>query len=87
MIGRLLNRRGALEEAGARARREHSAWLTHALHNPGRWPCIPTRRVSNGGFAAMMARKGGPERAERWWNSAIDRAGGLDPHDEARIAR
>lgn len=87
MMGRFLNRRGVLEEAGARARREHSAWLTKALRNGARWPRIPTRKVSQGGFAAMMARQGGPERAEQWWSAAIDRAAGPDPHDDARIAR
>lgn len=87
MIGRLLNRRAALEEAGARARREHSDWLTRALQSGARWPRIPTRRVSQGGFAEFMSRQDGPRRAERWWDAAIGRARGLDPHAGDPAAR
>ncbi len=64
-------------EAGARARAEHSAWLTRALSQGLRYPRIPIRPMDpdtgEGGFGPMMARREGPAHAERWWTLALDR--------------
>lgn len=80
MLGRWLGRDSGMVEAGVRARRQHSVWLTAAIRDPrGGVPRIPTRRVADGGFAGLLARPGGPERAERWWTLAIDRAEGVIP--------
>lgn len=66
-----------LSEASARARAEHSAWLTRALTQGLRYPRIPIRPMDSeageGGFATMMARRSGPARAERWWDLALKR--------------
>jgi hypothetical protein len=64
-------------EASARARAEHSAWLTRALTQGLRYPRIPIRpmdpQTGEGGFGPMMKRPTGPARAERWWKSALER--------------
>ncbi|MEZ6233941.1 MAG: hypothetical protein R3B68_07105 [Phycisphaerales bacterium] len=60
-------------EAGRRARLIHSLWLTEAMARPYDVPRIPTRRVSEGGFASMASRPGGMARAERWWSLALER--------------
>ena len=60
-------------EAGRLARLVHSRWLTEAVQRPLDVPRIPTRRVDEGGFSAMLCRPGGRERAERWWDLALDR--------------
>lgn len=66
-----------VSEASARARAEHSAWLTRALSQGLRYPRIPIRSMDpdtgGGGFGPMMARNTGPSRAERWWKLALDR--------------
>lgn len=66
-----------LHEASARARAEHSAWLTRALSQGLRYPRIPIRpmdpETGEGGFGPMLARRDGPARAARWWNLALDR--------------
>lgn len=59
-------------EAGRRFRAQHSAWLTGAITSGRQYPSIPTRRVSDGGWAALMSRPGGSVRAERWWSLAFD---------------
>jgi hypothetical protein len=58
---------------GARARLEHSLWLTRALESGREYPRIPVRPVATGGFAALMARPHGPELADRWWKAALAR--------------
>lgn len=61
-------------DRGEVARRIHSRWLTRALAGEqGRLPRIPVRRVSEGGFDAMMARTRGRAAAERWWLIALNR--------------
>ncbi len=60
-------------EAGRLARAVHSHWLSEAMARPMDVPRIPTRRVSDGGFSAMLGRPGGRERAEKWWDLALDR--------------
>lgn len=61
-----------LEEAGARARRLHSLWLSRALRRGSRpVPRIPTKLVSEGGFAATMATEEGRRWAEQWWDDAL----------------
>jgi hypothetical protein len=83
MFRRLLPRR-ILLEAGEKARMTHSLWLTHHLvgrngigsGQPGRVvpgiPEIPSRKVSDGGFARIMATPLGRAWAEDWWNGAMD---------------
>ena len=61
------------EEAGALARRQHSAWLTRAMASGRAFPRIPTRPVDLGGFQGQMGRKAGPSRAETWWRLALER--------------
>jgi hypothetical protein len=65
--------RDRLRDAGERARREHSAFLTQALRNRigVRHPRIPTRRVDRGGFDRLMADPRGRDAADRWWSSAF----------------
>ena len=70
MIWDFIQRR-ALEEAGARARREHAAWLTWALASNEAVPRIPVRRVDLGGFSQQVKREPGPAHAERWWALAL----------------
>jgi hypothetical protein len=63
-------------EAGRLARLLHSRWLTEAMARPYDVPRIPTRKVSEGGFSRMLGRPGGRERAERWWDLALERVPG-----------
>lgn len=59
--------------ASERFRAEHSRWLTHAMLSGKRYPRIPTRLVSRGGFGPLMSRPEGSEIADRWWNDAFQR--------------
>jgi len=52
---------------------EHSIWLTEALRLPMGLPRIPVRRVGDGGFASLLATRAGRYRAERWWDSTLQR--------------
>lgn len=60
-------------EAGRLARLLHSRWLTEAISRPMDVPRIPTRRVADGGFDAMLSRPSGRIRAEKWWDLALQR--------------
>ena len=60
-------------DASERFRAEHSRFLTFALRWPSRYPRIPTKRVSDGGFERLLARRSGREWADRWWTTAMDR--------------
>jgi len=51
---------------------EHSAWLSDALAGNRRPPRIPTRKVSEGGFAGLVNTPGGRYRAERWWDRTLE---------------
>ena len=66
--------RQRLLDAGARARGEHSRWLTQALCTrigvPA--PRIPTRKVEDGGFDRLMSDPRGRRVAQQWWTSAFD---------------
>lgn len=62
-----------LLEAGERARREHSLWLTLALSSQRRFPRIPTRLESEGGFTRLLERPSGRTHTERWWRLALRR--------------
>lgn len=53
--------------------REHAVWLTQAVRRPGRYPRIPVRKVSEGGFARLMARREGRAVADAWWLEALER--------------
>lgn len=63
-------------EAGRLARLVHSRWLSDAIAGRMDPPRIPTRKVSEGGFSRMLGRPGGRERAERWWDLALERVPG-----------
>lgn len=57
-----------------RVRLEHESWLRWAFGRPaGMLPRIPVRRVSAGGFDAIMATPGGRAWAASWWGRAFDR--------------
>lgn len=65
------------EARGALMRRLHSLWLTRAMkHGSRSVPRIPTRLVSEGGFAPIMATREGREWAESFWNDTLGE--GLD---------
>ena len=53
------------------ARRRHSRWLTRAMRVGVRVPRIPTRRVDEGGFDALMTTHEGREWASHWWSEAL----------------
>ncbi len=73
MLRKILGRREArLLSAGEKARRLHSAWLTRALVDPGRFPRIPARKVSEGGFSMLMKSQRGRAWAEGWWGDTLD---------------
>lgn len=63
-----------LARVGAQARAMHSRWLTRALHHGGGKgvPRIPVRRVSDGGYAPVMATVEGREWAAQWWAEALE---------------
>jgi hypothetical protein len=60
-------------DEGARARLEHSLWLTRALESNHPYPRIPTRPVATGGFAPLLSRPHGTTLANRWWDAALAR--------------
>ena len=64
----------SLEEAGRRARREHSQYLSRALLGltATQLPRIPTRRVDKGGFDKVMRDPRGKRVADLWWHKAFD---------------
>lgn len=60
------------ETAGERARRIHQTWLTMALRGSiGPMPRIPIRRVSDGGWDALLRTPAGRRWANRWWQRAF----------------
>jgi hypothetical protein len=60
-------------EAAARAMRDlHARWLTRALQHGRRPPRIPVRKVSEGGWAALMATPEGKAWAEEFWQGAFE---------------
>lgn len=61
--------------AGEKARALHGAWLTRALAGGAKFPVIPTRRVSDGGFGTLMSTAAGRAWAQSWWDRAL---GSLD---------
>lgn len=62
---------GDYEARGAWMRRLHSSWLTRAMRRGSRVPRIPTRRVSEGGFDAVLSTPEGREWAEEFWSAAL----------------
>jgi len=58
---------------GERMILEHARWLSWALRKGRRMPRIPVRKVSDGGFARMMATRRGRAYASNWWGEALDR--------------
>ncbi len=61
------------EDPGARARREHSEWLTWALKSGKRFPRIPIRAVQAGGWDWLTATPHGRGLTDRWWKAALRR--------------
>ncbi|HYE63679.1 MAG TPA: hypothetical protein VD997_16935 [Phycisphaerales bacterium] len=72
MDWRFWKHRGSMDE-GARARLEHSIWLTDAIESGREYPRIPTRPVVTGGFSRLLVRRNGPDLARRWWDAALSR--------------
>jgi hypothetical protein len=72
MFRQLFRRNARLMTAGEKARRLHSTWLTYALADPGRFPRIPARKVSDGGFARLVANPRGRAWADGWWSDTFD---------------
>lgn len=66
--------RNRLQDAGERARREHSAFLTQALRTRlgVNVPRIPRRKVDDGGFDRLMQDPRGRAAAERWWGARFE---------------
>jgi hypothetical protein len=58
-----------------RFRMEHEVWLNAVLRSGREMPRIPLRREDRGGFDRLRSRQGGPDRAARWWDLALRRAG------------
>jgi hypothetical protein len=58
---------------GERMVMEHARWLSWALRHRPHLPRIPVRKVSEGGFARLMATHRGREFAAEWWEDALDR--------------
>jgi hypothetical protein len=54
--------------------RAHSRWLTRALRRRFHVPRIPVRKVSDGGFTALMSTHSGRRRAAEWWEAALEEA-------------
>lgn len=50
----------------------HERWLDRAIRAGKRYPRIPTREVSEGGFSAVMSTPTGRGEAERWWSGLFD---------------
>jgi hypothetical protein len=74
----LLHRAEYWLSAGERARRLHERWLTRAMARPDRYPTIPVRPVSEGGFASLHTTAHGAQWAAGWWESTL----GLMDDDE-----
>ncbi|TVQ63658.1 MAG: hypothetical protein EA379_03425 [Phycisphaerales bacterium] len=74
---------------GERVRSAVEHWLNWALTLPeSRFPRIPLRRVSEGGFDDLLARPHGRRVAARWWARALDNDDlDYDPTPAPRRAR
>jgi hypothetical protein len=53
--------------------REHSSWLSRMLRQRRMPVRIPVRKVSEGGFARLMATEPGRQMAADWWHAMLDR--------------
>lgn len=72
MFRNLFSKRGKILWAGEKARRVHSRWLSDAIaHRVPTYKRIPVRKVSEGGFAPVMATTEGREWADGWWEGAF----------------
>ncbi len=61
-----------LDERAEAMRRVHSEWLSAALKRGARPARIPTRRVSEGGWTALMMTAEGRAWAEEFWQGALE---------------
>ena len=52
---------------------EHARWLTQALRSRRRYPQIPVRKVTEGGFARLMATQEGRRISEKWWYHTLEK--------------
>lgn len=59
-------------------RRTHERWLSWALRSKRRFPNIPTLRVDQGGFSALLKSPGGRAMADRWWEETLAHLDGPD---------
>ncbi|MCL4211023.1 MAG: hypothetical protein HRU76_08155 [Phycisphaeraceae bacterium] len=55
--------------------RYHGHWLSLALRSHRVFPRIPLRKVSEGGFAALLASPDGRRTADTWWSAALQTSG------------
>lgn len=78
MLWRLFSR-DDLPSRAALYRRVHEQFLTRALASKRRYPSIPLRRVSDGGFDGLRRRPHGMSLAARWWDLALQ---SVDADDE-----
>lgn len=51
---------------------ETSAWLTWALRTDANLPRIPARKVSEGGFSALLGLPTARVAFDHWWGRALD---------------
>jgi len=65
--------RGVRNPVALKMIRCHEQWLSATLRSGRQMPRIPTRKVAEGGFAHLLARSGGREKAANWWEAALER--------------
>jgi hypothetical protein len=70
------------EDAGEKARRIHGQWLTVALSSNRKYPSIPVRPVTQGGFDPLLSRPNGEARAAQWWDAAFQRMDRVESLDD-----
>ncbi len=59
-------------ERGEAMRRVHSRWLSRAVQHGVRPPRIPVRKVTDGGWDALMSTPEGRAWADEFWQSAFE---------------
>jgi hypothetical protein len=63
--------RPELDQKAEAMRRSHSEWLSSAFKRGMRPAQIPTRKVSDGGWTALMRTPEGRAWAEEFWQGAL----------------
>ena len=62
-----------VRDAGARFRAEHSAFLTKALLGGRRYPRVPKKKCSQGGYSGLLKLDTGEKHAAMWWGLAMSK--------------